>query len=166
MIPHLRAHRSAILPLILAVLFIVVMDACSRRPDNSRVVPPIAGHYVGSGSYIETHRTSAPRLNVAWKADFARQTDSTFVGTMISSYTDSATTMTGQSMQWGVKGTIVSSGHIMIEETSMVRPNSPKWIWGDQQFLTSFDSCTAVGDTIFYSGPPPELEKFVLVKKK
>jgi hypothetical protein len=166
MTPHMRAHRSGILPLIVPVLLFVVIEACSRRSDNSGVVPPIAGHYVGYGSYIETHWSSAPRLNVAWKADFARQTDSTFVGTMISSYTDTGTTMTGQSMQWGVKGIVTLKRFITIVETSMVRPNSPRWIWGDQQFLTSFDSCTAVGDSIRFGGPPPELEKFVLVKQK
>jgi hypothetical protein len=168
----LRQHLSKIIAgKFLIVLFCFGAVGCSKesgrsRSDRSTVISLISGRYAGTGSYIETHWSGAPRLNVAWKADFARQTDSTFVGTMISLYTDTATTMTGESMQWGVKGTILLSGQIMIEETSMVRPNSPKWIWGDQQFLTSFDSCTAVGDTIFYGGPPPEREKFVLVKQK
>jgi hypothetical protein len=157
-----------ILTAILAVLFLAVIEACGRRPDDSRVVPPIAGHYAGSGSYIETHWSSAPRLNVAWNAEFIRQSDSVFVGSMTSTYTDTGTTMTGESMQWGIKGIVTLTRFVTIVETSMVRPNSPKWIWGDQQFLTNFDSCTTSvdGDTIYYSGPAPELEKFVLVRRK
>ena len=161
-----RRIASAITLMFFLLLFGV--DGCSRsRSNKTPGFAPIAGAYTGSGSHVETGLSGAPRLNVAWRADFTQQTESTFVGTMISRYTDPKTTVAGDSMQWGVKGVVTRSRFITIVETSMVIPKSPQWIWGDQQFLTSFDSCNSSvqGDTIYYRGPSPEFETFLLVRQ-
>lgn len=169
-----KPHRNSQGNLNVLILCVLIWPwVCGCENDSERIPsrrPPsfgaIAGQYRGSGSYVETAWESAPRLNLAWRAEFAQQTESTFVGTMISTFTDPKITLTGESMQWGVKGSAGRSQCVTIEETSMVVPESPGWIYGDQQFLKMFEGCTVSlkGDSIFYNGPNPECERFVLVR--
>lgn len=159
---------SSILMTIMIALVLFTVGRCSKDSGRSPGLPRVSGHYVGSGSYVETAWESAPRLNLAWIAELTQHNESTFVGTLTGTFTDPKTTLSGETMEWGVKGTVRWPDFATIAETSMAMPKSPGWIYGEQQFLKDFDSCrvSVEGDTISYSGPSPELERFVLVRQR